>query len=103
MIKEGSTHNLLICDPILHPGLYQVARRNSDPDVLEIIFTGGMGMIVIVFTQYNVCMRISFDLNLTEAPALDPLTVDLPFMRCLLHIDLVPASSVPRATECLVR
>ena len=101
MIKEGSTHNLLISDPIMHPDLYQLPRRNPDPDVLQIIFAGGVGMIGSVFTQYSVGMGICLDLDEAGTPALDPLAVDLPFTRGLFHVMAFPASSVTRATECL--
>ena len=101
MIKEGSAHNLLICDSIMHPDLHQLARGNSDPDVLQIIFAGGVGMIVILFTQYSVSMGIGLDLDETGAPALDALAVDLPFTCCLFHVILFPARSVACATECL--
>jgi hypothetical protein len=101
MLKEGITHNLLISDPIMHPSLYQLSRANSDPDVFEIIFAGGMGMIVIVFTQYSIGMGICLDLDEAGTPAPDPLTFDLPFPPCLLHVMAFPASCIARATECL--
>ena len=55
---EGITHNLLICDPIAHPRLYQLTRVNADPDVFQIFFTGGVGMITIIFAQYSLCYAL---------------------------------------------
>ena len=84
----------------MHPGLYQLSRANSDPDVLQIIFAGGVGMIGIVFAQYSVGMGICLDLDETGAPPLDPLTFDLPFTRCLLHIMAFPASAITCTSQC---
>ena len=102
MINEGITHNLLICDPVQHPGLYLLTRGNPDPDVHQIVFAGGVGMIEIVFAQYNVSVGICLDLNVTGTPALDPLALDLPFPRRLFHIRFSPTNLITRATERLV-
>jgi hypothetical protein len=84
----------------MHPDLYQLARGNPDPDVLQVIFAGGVGMAVIVFAQYSFGVGICLDLDETGTPALDPLTVDLPFPRRFFHVMAFPASSVARAMEC---
>jgi|SRR5580658_8459391 hypothetical protein len=99
MIKERITHNLLISHPIMHPSLYQLTRGNPDPDVPQIIFAGGVGMIVIVFAQYGVGMGISLNFNKTGTTPLDPLTLDLPFPRRFFHIRFSPSELVTRATE----
>jgi hypothetical protein len=101
MIKEGITHNLLISHPIMHPGLYQFTRGNPDPDVLQIIFAGGVGMIVIVFAQYGFGMGVRLNFNKTGTPPLDPLALDLSFPRRFFHIRLNPSKLVTRATEGL--
>jgi hypothetical protein len=101
VIKEGITHNLLISDPIMHPGLYQFPRGNPDPDVLQIIFAGGVGMIVIVFAQYSVGMGICLNLHITGTPAIDPLALNLSFPRHLFHTRFSPSQFVTRATESL--
>ena len=85
----------------MHPSLYQLSRDNPDPDVLQIIFAGGVGMIMIVFTQYSIGTGICLDLDETGAPALEPLTFDLPIPCGLLHVTAFPTSSVARATVCL--
>jgi hypothetical protein len=85
----------------MYPDLYQLACGNADPDVFEIIFAGGVGMNVIVFTQYSIGMGICLDLDEAGTPALDPLAVDLPFTRSLFHVIFFPASSVARTAECL--
>jgi hypothetical protein len=76
-------------------------RANLDPDVFQIIFAGGVGVIVMVFTQYSVGMGICLDLDKTEAPTLDLLTVDLPFMHHLFHIMTFPPSCIARTAKCL--
>ena len=101
MTKEGSTHNLLICGPIMHSDLYQLACGNMDLDVFEIIFAGGVGMNMIVFTQYSIGMGICLDLDKAGTPALNLLTVDLPFMCSFFHIIFFPTSSIAHAAECL--
>ena len=101
MITEGITHNLLICDPISHPFLYQIPRENPDPDIFQIALAGFMGVIEFVFAQYGVSMRVSLNLDVTGTSAIDPFAVDLPFTRCLLYVIGFPASSVARAAECL--
>jgi hypothetical protein len=53
-------------------------------------------MIVMVFTRYSVGMGICLDLDETGAPALDLLTVDLPFTCRLFHVMTFPTSSVAR-------
>lgn len=85
----------------MHPDLDKLPRANPDPDVFQIIFAGGVGMIMMVFTQYSVGMGVCLDLDEARAPALDPFAVDLPFTRCLFHVTAFPASSIVRATESL--
>ena len=85
----------------MHPDLYQLPRRNPDPDVLQIIFAGGVGMIGIVFAQYGVGMGVCLNLHVTGTPAIDPLALDLSFPRCLFHIRFGPSEFVTRATESL--
>ena len=85
----------------MYPDLYQLACGNTDLDVFEIIFAGGVGMNVIVFTQYSIGMGICLDLDKAGTPALDPLAVDLPFTHSLFHVIFSPASSVARTAECL--
>jgi hypothetical protein len=99
--KEGSTHNLLICGPIMHSDLYQLACGNMDLDVFEIIFASGVGMNVIVFTQYSIGMGIHLDLDKAGTPALNLLAVNLPFICSLFHITAFPASSIACIAECL--
>ena len=67
----------------MYPSLYQFPHGNPDPDVSQVIFAGRVGMIVIVFAQNSIGMGICLDLNKAEAPAVDPLTFDLAFLRCL--------------------
>jgi hypothetical protein len=56
---------------------------------------------MMVFARYSVGMGIRLDLDKTGAPALDPLTADLPFTCRLFHVTTFPTSSVARAMECL--
>jgi hypothetical protein len=100
-IKEGITHNLLICDPIMHLTLYQVVCRSPDPHVFHIISAGGVQVIRVVFTQYGIGMGIGLDLDETGAPAPNPFTIDLSFTHRLLHVRLFPTSSIACTTECL--
>ena len=105
MINKGIeriTYNLLICDPIVHSRLYQLTHVNVDPDVFQIFFTGGMGMITIIFAQYSLGMRICLNLDITRAAALDPLAFDLSFPHGLFLIMLDSSSSVTCATESLI-
>ena len=85
----------------MHPGLYLLARGNSDLDIFQIIFPSGMGMIGIVFAQYSVGMGVHLDLDEAGTPALDLLTVDLPFTCSLFHVVFFPTCSIACATECL--
>src|SRR5258707_13526796 len=100
-IEEGITHNLLICDPIVYPALYQFSCGSLDPDVLQIIFSGGVGVIVIVFTQNNVSMGICLDLDEAWTTPLNPLTFDLLFLCHLFHVMAFPTCSVACTMECL--
>jgi len=61
-----------------------------------------MGMIRIVFPQYNVGMGISLDLHEARTTASDPLAFGPPFTRRLLLVFTETARSVARATEGLV-
>jgi hypothetical protein len=99
MIKERITHNLLISHPIMHPSLYQLIRGNLDPDVPQIIFAGGVEMIMIVFAQYSVGMGISLNFNKTGTTLLDPLTLNFPFPCHLFHIRFSPSKLVTYAME----
>jgi hypothetical protein len=101
MTKEGSTHNLLICDLIIYPDLYQLMHGNVDLNIFEIIFASRVGMNMIVFTQYSIGMGICLDLDKAGTPALNLLTVDLPFMCSFFHIIFFPTSSIAHAAECL--
>jgi hypothetical protein len=87
----------------MHPSLYQLARGHPDPDVLQVIFAGGVGMIGIVFAQYSFGMGICLDLDEAGAPALDPFTFDLPLSRRFFYVMLLPARSVARIVECFTR
>ena len=85
----------------MHPALYQFPGTHPDPNVLQVVFADGMGMIEIVFTQYSFGMGICLDLDIAGATALDTLAFDLPFPIRLLHIIGFPPCPVARATECL--
>ena len=98
---EGITHNLLICDPIAHPRLYQLTRVNVDLDVFQILFTGGVGMITIIFAQYSLGMGICLNLDVTRAAALDLLAFDLSFLCGLFLIMFNFSGFVTCATESL--
>ena len=98
---EGITHNLLICDPIAHPRLYQLMRVNADPNVFQIFFTGGVGMIAIIFAQYSLGMGICLNLDVTRAAALNPLAFDLSFPCGLFLIMFDSSGFVTCATESL--
>src|SRR5258708_21005896 len=100
-IEEEITHNLLICDPIVYPALYQFSHGSPDLDVLQVIFSGRVGVIVIIFTQYNVGMGICLDLDEARTTPLNPLTFNLPFPHCFFHIMAFPTCSVVHAMECL--
>src|SRR5260370_19239203 len=100
-IKEGITHNLLICDPMVYRALYQFSCGSLDPDVLQVILSGRVGVIVIVFTQYNVSMGICLDLDKVQTIPLNPLTFNLPFPHHLFHVMAFPACSVACTMECL--
>ena len=85
----------------MNPGLYLISRGSPDLNIFEIIFPGGVGMILIIFAHYCAGMGIHLDPDVTGAPALDSLTVDLPFTHCLFHVTGFPARFVTRAQICL--
>ena len=101
MITEGITHDLLICDPISYPILYQIPHGNPDPNIFQIVLASFMGMIEFIFAQYSVSKGIHLNLNIAGTPAIDPLAVDLPLPRHLLLVMLKSYASITRAMESL--
>ena len=83
----------------MHPSLYQLTCGNLDPDVPQIIFASGVGIIMIVFAQYGVGMGICLNFNKTGTIPLDLLTLDLPFLFHFFHIRFSPFKLVTCATE----
>ena len=101
MITERITHNLLVCDPISYPILYELPRRYSDLEISQIILAGFMGVLIFIFTQYGFSMGIRLNLDITGAPAPDSLTFDLSFPRGLFLVMFDSSGSVTRASESL--
>jgi hypothetical protein len=75
--------------------------EDLDANIFQIVLAGFMGVIEIVFAQYGVSMGVCLNLDVTGAPALNSLAVDLLFTCSLFHIIFFPASSVAHAAECL--
>ena len=84
----------LICDPILYPAFYQILCGDSDLNIFQIILASFIGVIEFVFAQNGISMGICLNLNITGAPTLNLLTVELPFMCSYFHVMSFPASSV---------
>ena len=85
----------------MHPALYQFPGTCPDPNVLQVVFADGVGMIEIVFTQYSFGMKICLDSDIAGATTLNTLAFNLSFPIRLLHRIGFPPHSVAHATECL--
>jgi len=85
----------------LHPVLYQILHGHSDLDIFQIILANLIGMSKFIFAQYGVGVRIRLDLDITGTPAINPLAVDLLFLRCFLLIMLDSSTSIMCTMECL--